>query len=80
MQEGTEEATNVGFQYFTRAIELDPNLAEAHVGLGAVYEDRYWFRWRGGLTNLDQAAASYERAVQSNPVSMRAYRRPHHGA
>ena len=74
MQEGEQEATDVAFQYFRRAVELDPSLAEAHVGLGAVYASRYWFGWGGGLTNLDQAAASYEKAIQLNPASMRAQR------
>ncbi len=69
MQEGEQEATDVAFQYFRRAVELDPSLAEAHVGLGAVYASRYWFGWGGGLTNLDQAAASYEKAIQLNPAS-----------
>ena len=72
-QEGGEEATEVAYQYFTRALELDPGLAEAHVGLGAVHYARYYFGW-GGLASLDQAEASYERALERDPRLMRARR------
>ena len=73
MQEGGQEATNIAFEYFTRAVELDPNLADAFVALGAVQSDRYYYGW-GGLSSLTQAEASYERAVQLNQASMRARR------
>ena len=73
IQEGGEEATNIAFEYFTRAVELDPNLAEAHVGLGAAYVERYFYGW-GGLSSLDNAEASYQTALQLNPASMRARR------
>src|SRR3990172_12875110 len=39
-QEGTVEAIEIAFQYFSRAIDLDPRLAEAHVGIGAVHTER----------------------------------------
>jgi TolB-like protein len=73
MQEGSREAADVALEYFTRAAQLDPGLAEAHVGIGAVHSDRYWFGW-GGLKSLDQAEASFERALELNPASMRARR------
>ena len=74
MQEGNQEATDVAFQYFTRAVELDPSLAEAHVGLGTAYYDRYFNGWGGGLEGLDQAQSSFETALELNPASMRARR------
>ncbi len=73
LQEGGQEATNIAFEYFTRAAELDPNLADAFVGLGAVHTDRYLYGW-GGLSSLTQAEASYKRAIQLNQASMRAHR------
>jgi tetratricopeptide (TPR) repeat protein len=74
MQEGTEEATKIAFEYFTLAVELDPTLEEAHLGLGAVYAERYWSGWEGGLKNVDWAKASYERALELNPAFMEARR------
>ncbi len=74
MEEGGQEATDVAFQYFTRALELDPSLAVAHVGLGAVYSTRYNYGWEGGLENLERAEVSFERALQLNPADMRARR------
>ncbi len=69
---GDQESTDVAFQYFARAIELDPELAEAHVGLGAVYNERYTNGWGGGADNLELAAASYDAALWLDPGSMRA--------
>ena len=64
MQEGTQEATEVAFEYFSRAAELDPGLVDAHVGLGAVYTERY-YSGRGNLKSLDQAEASHEKRLFS---------------
>lgn len=72
-QEGGEEATEVAFQYFNRAAELDPSFAEAHVGLGAVHHDRYVYGW-GGLMSLEQAKESYERALELSRQSVQARR------
>ncbi len=74
MQESTQEATDVAFQYFTRALELDPRLADAHVGLGAVYQVRYENGWGGSAGNLERAEASYEAALGLAPGSLRARR------
>ena len=72
--EGSQESTNVAFQFFSRAVELDPNLVEAHVGLGSVYSARYNYGWEGGLENLESAEASFEKALRLNPADMRARR------
>jgi len=77
MQEGNEEATNVADQYFQRAVALDPDLAEAHVGLGAVHTARYEFGWGGDLGSLEQAESSYQTALvleRDTTASMRARR------
>ena len=56
-------------EYFNHAVEFDPNLAEAHVGLGAAYADTYANAWGGGMNNLDQAEASYTTALRLDPTS-----------
>ena len=72
LREYSQESTGIAFRYFTRAVELDPSLAEAYVSLGAVDYARYLQGWGGGIANLDQAEASYEKALGLNPASMRA--------
>ena len=74
LQEGTAEAIPVAFRYFSRAVELDPALAEAHIGLGTVHAFRYFNTWEGGLENLGNAESSFERALQLSPSSLRARR------
>ncbi len=74
LQEGSQESTEVAFQYFTRAVELDPALSEAHVGLGAVYWMRWVSGWGGGRGSLDLAERSFDAALRLNPASMRARR------
>ena len=73
LQEGDRESTEVAFQYFARAVELDPSLAEAHEGLGAVQWIRY-FSGSGGLESLNQSEERFEAALELNPASMRARR------
>lgn len=50
-----------------RALELDPNLSEAHVSMGAVHQIRH-VRWA-------DAEASYKRAIELNPNLPEAYGR-----
>jgi TolB-like protein len=73
MQEGDQESNAVAAEYFARALELDPDLAEAHVGLGAVHWLRHW-AGTGGLESLDQAEASFDAALELNPAFLRARR------
>ena len=68
------EATEVAFQYFTRAVEIEPALVDAHVGLGVVHYNRYAYGWGGDLASLDEAEASFGRALELDPASMRARR------
>ena len=74
MQEGTEEATDVALQYFTRAVDLDPDLVEAHVGLGTVQAARLDGGWEGGLSNLELMERSFETALRLDPADPRARR------
>jgi DNA-binding winged helix-turn-helix (wHTH) protein/TolB-like protein len=50
-----------------KALELDPNLPEAHVSMGAVHQIRH-IRWA-------DAEASYKRAIELNPNLPEAYGR-----
>jgi tetratricopeptide (TPR) repeat protein len=51
---------------FERAIQLDPALADAYVGVGAVYANQWFYGW-GGQTSLDKAAANFEKALALRP-------------
>jgi TolB-like protein len=73
LQEGTREATEVAFHYFSRAAARDDTLAEAQLGLGAVHNVRYFSGW-GGASSLAEAARSYETALSLDPTSMVARR------
>jgi TolB-like protein len=73
LQQGDREATTVALDLFQRAVELDPDLADAHVGLGAAHETQFFSGW-AGLASLELAQTSYERAIQLDPGSMRARR------
>jgi tetratricopeptide (TPR) repeat protein len=74
LQEGNHEAVGIAFNFFTQAITVDPRLAEAHVGLGAVYLERFWNGWGGGTGNLTLATASFRQALLLDPASVRAQR------
>lgn len=74
LQQGDSESTSVALEYFTRALELDPNLVDAHVGMGAAYSAREFSGWGGGLRSLDLAEASYAAALRLDPASMLARR------
>jgi TolB-like protein len=74
LQDGDRESTGIAFDFFSQAVQLDPKLAEAHVGLGAVYLERYWSGWGGGAGNLGLARASFEAALELAPTDMRARR------
>jgi superkiller protein 3 len=56
----TKEQGDLGqsIDYFKKAVELDPNLASAHNGLGGAY------RMSG---NRDEAISSWEKSLELNP-------------
>jgi tetratricopeptide (TPR) repeat protein len=72
-QQGTEEATAIAFQYFSRAVDVDPELSEAHMALGAVHYARYVYGW-GGAESLEAAERNYMRALELDPQNLRARR------
>jgi TolB-like protein/DNA-binding winged helix-turn-helix (wHTH) protein len=53
-----EEALAAGRDYAIRALELGPDLAEAHASMGIVYEHSW---------QLDRARQAYQRAVELQP-------------
>ena len=71
---GDQESLEVADLWFTQAVDTDPNLAEARVGLGTVYLQRFWHGWRGGPGNLPLAEASYDAVLARNPADIRARR------
>ena len=52
--------------FFEKALELDPELPEAYVGLGAEKVDRY-FRGIEGMDALQSARESFEHALELRP-------------
>jgi TolB-like protein len=53
-------------RYFDKALELDPKLAQAWVGVGAVKTDLY-HRGQVGNSDLDAAERAFHRALSLNP-------------
>lgn len=75
MQAGDRESTDVALQYFERALSIDPTLAAAHIGVGAVHTSRFFNDiLGGGFEDLEAAEASYLAALRLDPGSMRARR------
>ncbi|HEX2268330.1 MAG TPA: protein kinase, partial [Pyrinomonadaceae bacterium] len=53
-------------QHFERAIQLDPNFALAHDGLGACYVNRV-FKGFGGSEDYERAEAAFKKALAIDP-------------
>ena len=71
MLRGDREATEIAGQYFQEALRTDPDLAEAHIGLGTAAVDRY-LRGFGDERDLFDAEASFRKALVLKPRQMRA--------
>jgi len=71
--QGTQEDIGLAETWFRAALEDDPELVEAHVGLGTVYYQRYWNGW-ATLDDLSQAVERFEQALDLDPDNMRALR------
>jgi TolB-like protein/Tfp pilus assembly protein PilF len=67
VQHETEASGEEATDYFQRALELDPKLAAAYVGLGSVYSNRYFRGYAGGELNLELAERAYKRALSLKP-------------
>ena len=66
LQGATEETNSNALALFEKALEIDSNLAEAYVGLGAVYADRVYRGW-GDMQDLATAETNFERALELKP-------------
>jgi len=53
-------------EHFQRAIELDPNFALAHDGLGAAYVNRV-FKGFGGAEDYERAEVAFQKALSIDP-------------
>jgi len=65
-QTGDAQSEAMAEPFFEKAIELDPNLAEAYVGIGAIHSNRH-FRGGGGSDDLLIAERHFRHALQINP-------------
>ena len=60
------EDCDAAIEHFQRAIELDPNFALAHDGLGASYVNRV-FKGLGGAEDFERAEVAFNRALEFDP-------------
>jgi len=69
------ENIEIAMEHFRRAIDLDPRFALAHCALGTSYLHRV-LKVIGGRDDIDNAAASLDRALALDPqmIEARAYR------
>jgi len=69
----TPESWTKAFAYFDGAVTLDPEFADAYVGIGAVHAVGYYRGWGGGIERLDEAEAGYRKAIDLDPTLLQAY-------
>ncbi len=67
MATGRSTDADRALAFFHRAVELDPSLAEARVGIGSVHTDRYFRGREGGASNLSIAEEQFLRALAIKP-------------
>ncbi len=74
--QGDPESIELAYQHFRRAVEIDSQFADAHVGLGAVHYARYAYGLGGGEEELELAEEAYSEAIRlkPGPGSLRARR------
>jgi serine/threonine protein kinase/tetratricopeptide (TPR) repeat protein len=60
------EDCDAAIEHFQRAIELDPNFALAHDGMGAAYVNRV-FKGFGGAEDYERAEVSFNKALAIDP-------------
>jgi serine/threonine protein kinase/tetratricopeptide (TPR) repeat protein len=60
------EDCSAAIEHFERAIQLDPNFALAHDGLGACYVNRV-FKGFGGVEDFERAEVAFNKALSVDP-------------
>jgi tetratricopeptide (TPR) repeat protein len=60
--------------FFDRALQLDPQLAEAHVGLGAIHNAIYFGQMGPGERDLEISREHFNKALEINPGLIAALR------
>jgi adenylate cyclase len=58
-----KEANAQARQLFEKALELDPQYAEAYARLGLTYFLEWWYRWNPAPQTLDRALELTQRAI-----------------
>jgi adenylate cyclase len=58
-----KEANVQALQMFEKALELDPQYAEAYAGLGVSYFLEWWYRWNPAPQTLERALELTQRAI-----------------
>ena len=61
-----QQDCNAAIEHFQRAVDLDPNFALAHDGLGASYVNRV-FKGFGGAEDFQRAEVAFARALAIDP-------------
>jgi len=74
MQIESPESNEKAMACFREALSIDPDLAEVHVGVGALQTARYFLGWGAGRRDLESAEASFREALRLDPTLMRARR------
>jgi adenylate cyclase len=70
----TRESNDEAIDLFQRAIDLDPNYADAYAALGGAYVEAVVSGWSEFRTeDLERAAALAQKALTLNPATTRAY-------
>ena len=70
----TQEDNAAAERLFTRASNLDPNFAQAYVGLAWVYIQKFWFGWTDTPDQaVAQARGAAERAIALDPSEAEAH-------
>ena len=70
----TRESNDEAVDLFQRAIDLDPNYADAYAALGGAYVEAVVSGWSEFLMeDLERAAALAQKALTLNPATTRAY-------
>jgi TolB-like protein len=67
MQGGTRLASDLALAFFLKAVQIDPRLAEAYVGIGTVQLDHYFYG-RAEESDLEAAEGNFKTALRLNPA------------